>query len=136
MSTTYIARFSITIFFLCSNVFADTFLIPMPYDHCFKNPYYKDVSPPAEESLAIGECFYQVAENISPDDYQSEQHDASSSRTHITTSLHYAGSWFRLAIQQGSTDAVTPLHKTERYLVEDQQQFNEQKNAQLLPISK
>jgi len=125
MGTNCITRFSILIFFFSSPLFANTFFMPAPYNHCFDDPYYNDVSPPHDKTLAIGKCFYQTAEKLLLDSYEYEQHDASSNRTHITTALHYADSWFRLAVQQGNTDAVTFLQHTERYLIEDEQKYNQ-----------
>jgi len=132
MSTKYIARFSILIFFFCSNLLADTFLIPAPYDHCFHEPYYRDDSPPHEEALAIGKCFYLAAENILLDDSENDPYEASSNISKVISAIQYADSWFRLAIQKGSTVAITYLHHTELYLIDARQKHPPQN---LIPLS-
>ena len=127
MSTNFIARFSLPIIFFSATVFfstiisANAYFIPLPYNHCFKNAYYKDLSPPHEEAFSIGKCFYQTAENILLGDTEDHQQEASIIRTNITTALHYADSWFRLAIKKGNNEAITYLHHTELYLLEDKQ---------------
>jgi len=121
MSVKCIVCFSVSILLFSSNLFSDTFPIPTSYDYCFDKPYYLHDSPPHEEALAIGECFYLAAENILIDDNKGSQHETSSSRTHIISALQYADSWFRLAIQKGNTVAITYLHHTELYLIEGQQ---------------
>jgi len=123
MIVTKIVRFSSLIIFLSSDLFASSFIMPPPYEHCFAHKHYKNADLSDEAALTVGECFYLSAENISLDDKFNNDFGNSSSRAYIISALQYADSWYRLAIKKGNEKAITRHQQAERALIKTKQKI-------------